>query len=110
MPETMTRCSFDGCESPEPAISCRASPGSEFAESLCPEHAQESGYCPGCGIFSAGTSPFDEDGLCETCQADEEGDEFDEDDEDLEEIDEDSDEDIDEEEFDDEDLDDDFEP
>lgn len=33
----------------------------------CTEHQIKAGFCPGCGLFAAGTEAFDFDGLCATC-------------------------------------------
>jgi hypothetical protein len=48
----------------------------------CGEHAHDAGFCPGCGLFSAGTESFDfsPTGYCENCQEEFES-EFEDDDE-----------------------------
>lgn len=47
----------------------------------CSEHAQNEGFCSGCGGFFSGIESFDfGPGLCETCLAEEDGlDDWDED-------------------------------
>lgn len=58
----------------------------EQIEWLCTEHAEENGYCMGCGTFIAGTGmEFTNNGYCDNCwdeirsQWEEENDDFDED-------------------------------
>ena len=53
-------CQHEDCT--EIALACYLPTGNHDAgpdEWLCGEHARESGYCPGCGLFWAGIEPFD---------------------------------------------------
>lgn len=74
----MTHCDQPLCES-EDAIECRVlyanEDGTDMVEHYCPEHAEQNGYCWGCGLFCAGIERFDFaesyggiKGLCENCE------------------------------------------
>ena len=60
-------CSVEGC--PTEAICCHFEDGM-FFEHLCREHAQEAGFCPGCGLFCGGQNSFETHDWCEMCLAD----------------------------------------
>jgi hypothetical protein len=78
-------CQHAGCD--HPGIPCVLASGDGTFDNpdqwLCPGHASEAGYCPGCGWFSAGTGhPFDDLGWCDNCLAELDDDDDDEDDDD----------------------------
>lgn len=62
-------CEHEGCT--ETGIPCYLNWIDEEPNGwYCPDHAHENGFCPGCGLFSAGIESFDfsQSGLCENCQ------------------------------------------
>ena len=71
-------CEEDGCNGI--ALSCELPPTlddpSPKYNYYCAHHAQENGYCSGCGVFIAGISVFTD--YCDHCQSEIEEPEIDE--------------------------------
>jgi len=76
-------CNEEGCKK-ESIVRCYL-PDNDFDsepdEYYCAKHAQENGYCIGCGIFCAGINSFDfiHPGWCDNCY-DQINDDFDDED------------------------------
>ena len=64
----LRKCQHPGCQ--YQGLECWLPENFDKAdEILCPEHAEEAGYCRYCGWFAAGTEGFDfyHRGLCDNC-------------------------------------------
>jgi hypothetical protein len=63
------KCQHEGCDAR--GVECRHPDDNAGPEYFCGKHAQDAGYCYGCGGFCAGIGSFEVSisGLCDECDA-----------------------------------------